>query len=400
MIATISNLYPTPPVPSRGVFNARLFAELHTLTPVRNTVPVPTLSPHRQRLIRAWRCPLPEPPTTYLPYQHLPLVGRSLSWRLLAAALGAQLRRDRDGGGVEALLASWLYPDGCAAAAAAPDGLPVYVMVLGSDIAHLAHRQRGRIIRRMDPRINGYICVARHLGEALTAGGLPAAKVHVIPNGVDTGRFHPDPEAAGRSRTGLLPGRYPLILFIGNLTAVKAPGLALESFAQAMQGGIPDPAADPTPRQPALVVIGCGEQRRRLKKHAAALGLAGQVQFLGTLPQDDIAPWIRRADALLLTSRSEGMPNVVAEALACGTPVVATDAGACREMLRHQPCCRVATPSTPDAIATALRTTLQEAAATESRPRFTRSWADMAQDVHQLISGQRIGRRRLGGDCL
>jgi glycosyltransferase involved in cell wall biosynthesis len=66
---------------------------------------------------------------------------------------------------------------------------------------------------------------------------------------------------------------------------------------------------------------------KKLQRLAEKLGIADHVQFLGQLPQDQVALWMNAADCLVLPSKSEGTPNVVLEALACGTPVVATPVG-------------------------------------------------------------------------
>jgi len=127
--------------------------------------------------------------------------------------------------------------------------------------------------------------------------------------------------------------------------------------------------------------------RPALEKLAAELQIADRVHFLGKRPHNEIPLWLNAADALLLSSRSEGMPNAVAEALACGCPVVATDVGACREMLADQPCCTVTSFGDAQAMAKAIHSVLSDAEKTQERPKFTRTWADMAHDILELIEG-------------
>ena len=76
-----------------------------------------------------------------------------------------------------------------------------------------------------------------------------------------------------------------------------------------------------------LILIGDGPLRKKLEKLARDLGVADSVQFLGRIPHDELPEYMRAAHCLCLPSRSEGMPNVVLEALACGTPAVATAVG-------------------------------------------------------------------------
>ena len=108
-------------------------------------------------------------------------------------------------------------------------------------------------------------------------------------------------------------GAFKTVLFVGNLVHVKGVDRLLRAIAN-----VPEAR---------LVVIGDGKQRRSLQDLARSLGIGNRVSWLGRLPQDEVADRMRRADCLCLPSRSEGMPNVVLEALACGTPVVATAVG-------------------------------------------------------------------------
>jgi glycosyltransferase involved in cell wall biosynthesis len=119
----------------------------------------------------------------------------------------------------------------------------------------------------------------------------------------------PLPAATGRDVAGVRT-----VLFVGNLVAVKGADRLLSAFARLRT-------------QARLVIIGDGPCRRRLVALARDLGVAATVRFLGCQSQPEVAEWMRRSDCLCLPSRSEGMPNVVVEALACGTPVVATDVG-------------------------------------------------------------------------
>ncbi len=138
-------------------------------------------------------------------------------------------------------------------------------------------------------------------------------------------------------------------------------------------------------QEPSLVFIGDGSMLSDLKEIAVGLNIVDQVHFLGRRPHDEIPLWLNSAECLLLSSHSEGMPNAIAEALACGCPVVATDVGACKEMLTNQPCCNVIPPNNPKAMAIAIEATLEEAKKTKKRPTFTRTWANMAEEMLRLI---------------
>lgn len=115
-----------------------------------------------------------------------------------------------------------------------------------------------------------------------------------------------------------------IVLFVGNLVPVKGPDIALEAFAAAVSGLVePDYLPAHALQAMHLIVIGDGPMRRLLLKRANELGIAERVSFLGARPHEEVALWMNVADCLLMTSRSEGCPNVVLEALASGLPVVA-----------------------------------------------------------------------------
>ncbi len=422
MLQTVSNLYPYPGQPTRGMFNAQLFAELAKLGMVSNTVLVASPKPWTWSAIRGWVAPQASPPTRYLPYLHIPVIGRALSWRFAAHAL--RHRRLPHGGAVAAssgvasaaatdahqvVLASWLYPDGIASAAAFGDATTaVWVMVLGTDVEHLKHPTRKTIVLRRDACIAGYICVSQNLRDALIDAGIAANKAHVIRNGVDTTRFHSIPRLDAAEGLCRPIGDGPLICWIGNLVPVKAPEVALRAFARVARPRIQprqDGAcgADPRPtgmpgQGPQLVFIGDGPLHGMLGKLADELGVSDRVCFVGRRPHTEITKWLNVADCLVLSSRSEGMPNAVAEALACGTPVVATDVGACREMLAGQPCCRIAPRGDVDALAGGIDQVLREAKESPARPVFRRTWTDMAREIGALL-GFACGDSNGSGAC-
>lgn len=116
------------------------------------------------------------------------------------------------------------------------------------------------------------------------------------------------------------------VLFVGRLMANKAPVLMLDGLAA---------AARQLDRPLRVMILGRGPEQARMATHATQLGLADQIKFKSWVETPrDVAELMRRSRLLLMTSYSEGGPRVVAEALACGTPVVATRVGLAAELVR------------------------------------------------------------------
>lgn len=142
--------------------------------------------------------------------------------------------------------------------------------------------------------------------------GVPAGRITVIPNGVPAARFPPATRAErdGARRLWALDTQRPVVLSVGALTAEKDLSSLLGALA-----GLPDVQ---------LLVIGDGPLRATLETQAARM-LAGRAVFAG--PQASPRPAYAAADALCLSSRSEGMPAVLIEAGLSALPAVATDVG-------------------------------------------------------------------------
>ncbi len=117
--------------------------------------------------------------------------------------------------------------------------------------------------------------------------------------------------------------RAKLVLFVGNAVDVKG----IDRLLFAWKILLDEFKAKNAHYALELEIIGDGPRRKRLERQARELGIANSVRFVGQRPQAEIAGRMRAADCLCLPSRSEGMPNVVIEALACGIPVVASDVG-------------------------------------------------------------------------
>lgn len=151
---------------------------------------------------------------------------------------------------------------------------------------------------------------------------LRPSRVHVVPNGVDTTRFTPLPREATRAELDLAD--VPLFVCAGRLDRGKGTHIAVRALALLAKGG----------HMATLTIVGDGPERDRLEILVAQLGLRRQVVFAGAQPHDVLARYFAAAEAVLFpTELNEAFGLVPLQALACGTPVIASNIGAVRELI-------------------------------------------------------------------
>jgi glycosyltransferase involved in cell wall biosynthesis len=158
-------------------------------------------------------------------------------------------------------------------------------------------------------RADAAVAVSAHVrAVALARAPWAANRMTVVPNGVDTSRFAPRswPEGDGF-----------VFAIVGRLEPRKGVARAIEAMA-----GVSGASLD---------VVGDGEERAALEAQARALGVADRVQFHGYV--EDVRPLLRRADAVLCASRSEGLGVALLEAMAMGVPVVGFAVGGVPEIV-------------------------------------------------------------------
>lgn len=165
------------------------------------------------------------------------------------------------------------------------------------------------LYRRVYRRLDTIICQSRAMRDDLVSSyGFPAGKTVIIHNPVDVEWVR----ARAREKAGqgeLKPGCLNLVT-AGRLSPEKGMDIVIAALALCRMPNLN------------LVILGEGQLHAALEALASKLGVRSQVQFAGF--QTNPYPWFAHADLFVLGSRSEGFPNVALEALACGTPLVAT----------------------------------------------------------------------------
>ena len=322
-ITVVTSLYPSPPRPREGVFAEERWLRMATRGhEIRVIQPVPLAPP----LARGAWGEIASMPSRESRggiairrprYLHLP--GRALGNARRFARRAAGLL-----GSPEVVVCDYAWP----AAAIAPElrarGVSCVINGRGSDVLEVSGEAGlGTHLSGFLQAAGSWCAVSRDLVENMDRLAEAPGRGRLVPNGVDTERFHPRDRAACREAVGAPVG--PLVLVVGHLIPRKDPLLALEVFLEGAPAGAH------------LWFLGRGPLEQDLAMEIEARGAGDRVRLLGEVSPDELSMYYGSADLLLLTSRREGRPNVVLEALASGLPVLATRAGGTAEILGESP---------------------------------------------------------------
>jgi len=341
LIVLSSHLFPNYKNPNAGSFVVEQVRHLSQYCDITVLLPHPWVPPFFDKLNAKWR-----------QYKNLPFEERiagvrvfhprrlvipkvnSWAWMTLSVTLSYWLFLSRTQlpnfrvSDFDLLEGHFALPDGFAAVFLGRRfGKLSIIHVHGTDVHTIP--QTSPFLRRLVcwalRHADGVRTVSQDLAQRCIALGAALEKVRAIPNGVDVHRFSPMPKRQTKEQLGLDPNHRHL-LYVGRLVAVKGLDLLLDAAAHVLRQ-----RADTE-----LVIVGDGNERRTLQRQAEALGIAHRIHFIGAQPHDRIPLWMNAGDVFCLMSHKEGFPTVLIEALACGTPVVATAVGGIPEIVTDE----------------------------------------------------------------
>jgi glycosyltransferase involved in cell wall biosynthesis len=376
----ITDNFPNPCEPTRGVFNFELARALVREHQVRVVSPVSWL--REWQLARAGRH-LPAGREAVLDgvevhcprYYYTPKVLRnwygSFLWHSVRRTVERLIREERP----DVVVGYWSHPDGeVAVRTARLAGVPAIVMVGGSDVLLLTRdRRRRRLIQRVLHDADAVITTSQDLRLNLLRQGLPADKVHVVYRGVDQERFSPGDRGEARRRLGI-PSEGLVLVGVGRLVPVKGFDVLLDACGRLREQGLCF----------RLYLVGDGPCRCALESQVRALGLAEAVTFAGMVQHQALADWYRAADLTVLPSRSEGVPNVLRESLSCGTPFVASRVGGIAE-LPVSSGSRLVPPEDARALAEAIAGAAVDKSSRPANAQASQSWSESAAALVNVI---------------
>jgi sugar transferase (PEP-CTERM/EpsH1 system associated) len=253
-------------------------------------------------------------------YHLLPKTSAGIEWGLVPR-LAQLIRRTRVDLVHSHNWGSFLY----SVLAAKWAGVPIVHGEHGKNLGELNETNRAKVWtkRLLGRRIDRLVTVSQSLADEWAAYGVPLQKIEWIPNGVDTERFRPRGEKPELRRKFGLPERDFVVGSVGRFDPIKNYAVLVEAFALLA-------LAFPGSR---LAFLGDGQQESDLRETAKRLGVSDRISWLGR--RSDPQDFLPALDVFVLPSLSEGMSNVVLEAMASGMPVICADLPAHREV--YQP---------------------------------------------------------------
>ena len=274
--------------------------------------------------------------------------------------------------------AHYFYPDGVAAALIGRMlNKPVVITARGTDINLIpAYSLPRRQILWAAGQAKGLITVCQALKDTLVEMGVSANKIHALRNGVDLQRFRPEDRVEARAAFGAA-GK--TLLSVGHLIERKGHDLVIRAMTD-----LPDYQ---------LLIAGDGPERGNLESLAHSLGVNRRVLFLGAVHPENMTKLYNAGDCLILASSREGWANVLLEAMACGTPVVASNVWGTPEVVAVPEAGVLMHERTPEGVTRGVRSLFEHLPAREHTRRYAEGFSWDATTAGQLALFREILRR-------
>ncbi|HEY9092506.1 glycosyltransferase [Parasphingorhabdus sp.] len=327
-ILTLSTLFPNAASPNFGIFVERQTAELASRPEMDVTVINPVgIPPPLLRNLAPYRSltALPDHEEwngldVYRPrFALIPKFGGAQNPERIARAIMPLVRKLHENKPFDLIDAEFFYPDGPAAMRISDAlNIPFTIKARGSDIHHWGSDPKclPQILSAAE-KAAALLAVSAALKQDMRELGIDGDKITVHYTGLDQDKFRPVDRASVKRELGI---DGPLFISVGALIKRKNQALVMEALAS-LPNGI-------------LMLAGIGEEEKTYRAKAKALGIENRVRFLGNVRHNALPRLVAAADIAILPSRSEGLANAWVEALSCGTPIIISDAGGARELVR------------------------------------------------------------------
>ncbi len=381
-ILFLSSIFPDAQNPSRGTFNYETCCALK-----RAGVDVRVIAPQAwpEMLSRKMRNNQVEPtegltnhqlPVQYPTYWYPPKILRSQYGHFFWKSIQQALTETMSGWNPDFILSYWAHPDGDAGLQLARQlNKPCGVIIGGSDVLVLPQdRSRRKPIMQVLHESDAVLTVSQGLADVVESFETPESRVFPVYQGVDTEHFRPADKENARAWLGMDPER-PLLVWVGRMVPIKNLNMLLAAAEIKANRG----------DDFVLCLVGDGPQRAEIEQKIRQKDLESIVSVIGSVGHRDLPTWYQAADATVLCSHSEGLPNVLRESLACGTPFVSTDVGSIAEIAGEEYSVLVPSGDT-GALVDGIDEVLLGSYQVGAENTAVRSWDDMAEEILEIVN--------------
>jgi teichuronic acid biosynthesis glycosyltransferase TuaC len=380
-ILSLSTVFPNPSEPGLGLFVRARLQQMAAGAELRVVAPVPVIDYGAGwRWIGSRKLPdkrfegdllVYHPPWLYAPG------GPFFNALLMSVQLAGPVSRIRSEFPFELIDAHFGYPEGVAAAILARRlGVPYAITLRGNETMHAGYRGRRWLMKGALRHAGVVISVSESLRQfAITMGAEPARCV-TISNGIDTRIFYPRPREECRRRLGVAEGE-KVVICVGSLIERKGHHHVIRALARLRNEGC---------RTTLWIVGGPGREghfEEDIHRCIRELDMGDHVRMLGQVDSQVLPELLSAADLLCLASSREGWPNVVHEALGCGTPIVATTVGGIADLVPAERYGLLVPPGDQERLRSALSQALNREWDREGIAALggCRSWKQVASEV-------------------
>ena len=258
-------------------------------------------------------------------------------------------------------------------------GIPTVTTAHGFTGGPWRNRAYEYVQRRAFRRFDAVIAVSRPLGERLTRSGVPHSRVHVVPNAWR--RASPALDRAAARRVLELPPEAFVVGWVGRFSGEKGPDVLIDALPRLSDLSL------------TVAMIGTGVQRRSLEAQAGQLRVADRIRWHDAVPSAERL--FTAFDVFVLSSRTEGTPVVLFEAMAAGVPIVTTVVGGVPDVVSPEEAVLVRSGD-PIALAAGIRDVFTQPPAAARRARAARArlernfgieaWLDRYEGIYRLVA--------------
>jgi teichuronic acid biosynthesis glycosyltransferase TuaC len=392
-ILFLSSVYPNPASSVRGTFNRMLCHALNETGEVRVVAPLPWPEVVQGMAKRVFsrparvnaECAVPAAaavdgdriPVDRPVFLYPPKIMRHHYGRFMWSSVRKAVERATTDFQPDWVVSYWAHPDGDAGLRAARTlGAKSAVIIGGSDVLLLTRdSKRCEQIKRVVRESDVVLSVCDGLKQRAIELGVSPDRVHTLYQGIDPQVFCQDDRVSARKRLDLSVAD-PAFVWVGRMVGVKRLDVLVDAFEAVVKQ-----------RSDAkLYLLGEGASEQSIRELVDQRGLGNSIVFVGPVQQSELPNWYRAADATVLSSESEGLPNVLRESLACGTPWVSTNVGSVQEIAAADHSIIVPVGDSAG-LAAGILQSLEPLYKAGAAAYHARTWNDTAADLERIMSG-------------